>query len=89
MQWGHSKFTFCFAEKENDPTWMPLSVARGFVAGVDRVTLFQGGGIQGFIDQRSRTTGELTLSLARSLMAVGNWKPCEFCEKHSSVQVRR
>ena len=26
---GPGKYTFCFAEDESDPTWMPLSVARG------------------------------------------------------------
>ncbi len=75
---GPGKFTFCFAENETDPTWTPLNVARGFAPGTNTVTLFQGDGIQGFIDQRSRTPEELTLSLARSLMAVGNWKLCEF-----------
>ncbi len=75
---GPGKFTFCFAEDEGDPSWMPLNVARGFTPGSNTVTLFQGDGIQGFIDQRSRTPEELTLSLARSLMAVGNWKLCEF-----------
>ena len=35
------------------------------------MTLFQGDGIQGFIDQRSRTPEELTRSLAMSLAAVG------------------
>ena len=40
--------------------------------------LFQGDGIQGFIDQRSRTPEELTKSLAMSLLAVGHHKLCEF-----------
>ena len=43
-----------------------------------RFGLFQGDGIQGFIDQRSRTPEQLTKSLALSLLAVGNWKLCEF-----------
>lgn len=75
---GPGKHTFCFAENETDPTWTPLNVARGFSPGIDTVTLFQGDGIQGFIDQRSRTPEEMVRSLARSLMAVGNWKLCEF-----------
>lgn len=75
---GPGKFTFCFAEDESDPTWTPLSVARGIAPGRNAVTLFQGDGIQGFIDQRSRTPEELTKSLAMSLLAVGNWKLCEF-----------
>ncbi len=52
---GPGKYTFCFAEDESDPTWMPLAVARGIEPGRNAVTLFQGDGIQGFIDQRSRT----------------------------------
>jgi hypothetical protein len=75
---GPGKYTFCFAEDESDPTWTPLSVARGIEPGRNAVTLFQGDGIQGFIDQRSRTPEELTKSLAMSLLAVGNWKLCEF-----------
>ncbi|MEM7192720.1 MAG: hypothetical protein AAF405_07620, partial [Pseudomonadota bacterium] len=78
VQGGPGKYTFCFAEREDDPSWLPLNVARGFAPQTDTVTLFQGDGIQGFIDQRSRTPKALTLSLARSLMAVGNWKLCEF-----------
>ena len=42
------------------------------------MTLFHGDGIQGFIDQRSRTPEELTRSLAMGLLAVGNPKLCEF-----------
>ncbi len=75
---GPGKYTFCFAENEDDPTWTPLNVSRGFGKDTNTVTLFQGDGIQGFIDQRSPTPEELTQSLARSLMAVGNWKLCEF-----------
>jgi thiol-disulfide isomerase/thioredoxin len=75
---GPGKYTFCFAEDESDPTWTPLSVVRGIPAGTNAVTLFQGDGIQGFIDQRSRTPEELTRSLAMSLLAVGHPKLCEF-----------
>jgi len=75
---GPGKFTFCFAEDESDSTWTPLSVARGVGPGKNAVTVFQGDGIQGFIDQRSLTPEQLTRSLALSLLAVGNWKLCEF-----------
>ncbi|MDH3734574.1 MAG: thioredoxin family protein [Gemmatimonadota bacterium] len=73
-----SKFTQCFAEDESDPDWEPLSVSRGIEPGVDAVTLFQGEGVQGFIDQKSRTPGELTRSLALSLFAVGHPRLCEW-----------
>ncbi len=76
---GPGKYTFCFAEDEyTDEDWEPLSVSRGFSKGTDTVTLFQGDGIQGFIDQRSRTPEEITKSLAMSLLAVGHPKLAEF-----------
>jgi hypothetical protein len=75
---GPGKYTLCFAEDETDATWTPLSVARGIAPGKSAVTLFQGDGIQGFIDQRSRTPEELTRSLAMSLAAVGHPKLAEF-----------
>lgn len=75
---GPGKYTFCFAEDESDPTWTPLSVARGIAPGRNAVTLFQGDGVQGFIDQRSRTPEQLTKSLAMALLAVGHPKLCEF-----------
>ena len=75
---GPGKYTFCFAEDESDPTWTPLSVVRGLPKGKNAVTLFQGDGIQGFLDQRSRTPEQLTKSLAMSLLAVGHPKLCEF-----------
>jgi thiol-disulfide isomerase/thioredoxin len=73
-----SKFTQCFAEDESDPEWEPLSVSRGVPVGRDAVTLFHGEGVQGFVDQRSRTPEELTRSLALSLFAVGHPKLCEW-----------
>jgi hypothetical protein len=37
---GHpGKFTFCFAEDEEDSPWLPLSVERGIPAGVSTVTV--------------------------------------------------
>ena len=73
-----SKYTFCFAEDESDPAWEPLSVARGIPPGRSAVTLFQGDGLQGVMDQGSRTPEELTRSLAASLLAVGHTKLCEW-----------
>jgi hypothetical protein len=71
-----SKLTFCFAEDESDPEWEPLSVARGIAPGKSAVTLFQGEGIQGIVDNRSRTPEELTRSLAASLLSVLHTKLC-------------
>ncbi|MFG1361269.1 thioredoxin [Xanthobacter pseudotagetidis] len=75
---GPGKYTFCFAENEADPRWQPLAEARGIAAGRSAVTLFQGDGIQGFIDWKSRTPQDLSRSLAMSLLAVGHPKLCEF-----------
>lgn len=75
---GPGKYTFCFAEDETDPSWEPLSVARGFEPGSNTVTLFQGDGIQGFSDQRSRTPDELTRSLALSLFTCMHPKLAEW-----------
>jgi len=68
------KYTFCFAEDESDPGWEPLSVSRGYARGVSTVTLFQGEGVQGFVDQKSRTPDALARSLAMGLNAIGHPK---------------
>ena len=75
---GPGKYTFCFAENEDDPRWTPLAQARGIAPGKSAVTLFQGDGIQGFIDWKSRTPEELSKSLSMSLLTVGHAKLCEF-----------
>jgi hypothetical protein len=64
------KYTFCFAEDESDPSWMPLNVARGFAPGSSTVTLFHGDGVQGISAGRSRTPEGLARSLAMGLCAV-------------------
>ena len=71
------KYTFCFAEDETDPSWEPLSVARGIAPGRSAVTLFQGDGVQGFADQKSRTPEDLTRSLAMGLAAVAHPKQAQ------------
>ena len=73
-----SKYTFCFAEDESDEEWEPLSVSRGLPRGASAVTLFQGEGVQGIMDQCSRTPDELTASLAACLLAVCHPKICEW-----------
>lgn len=65
------KYTFCFAEDETDPDWVPLNVARGHAPGTSTVTLFHGDGVQGLCDQKSRDP----VSLARSF-AMGLWSVC-------------
>ena len=67
-----SKFTLCFAEDESDPAWEPLSVARGFARGASTVTLFQGHGVEAFVDQKTRTPEGLSRSLGMSLVKIGH-----------------
>lgn len=67
-----SKIGLCFAEDESDPTWEPLSVARGFQRGESTVTLFQGHGVEAFVDQKSRTPEGLSKSFATTLVKLGH-----------------
>jgi hypothetical protein len=67
-----SKFTLCFAEDESDDAWEPLSVARGFARGVSAVTLFQGHGVEAFVDQKTRTPEALSRSFGLSLVKIGH-----------------
>ena len=71
---GPGKYTFCFAEDESDAGWEPLSVSRGIKPGTSTVTLFQGEGVQGFVDQKSRAPDDLVRSLAMGLNAIGHPK---------------
>ena len=63
------KYSFCFAEAE-DSAWEPLSVERGYAPGTSTVTLFAGEGVQGIVDQKSRTPESLARSYALCLRAV-------------------
>ena len=67
------KYTFCFAEAEH-PDWEPLHVQRGFAREASTVTLFAGEGVQGVVDQKSRTPESLARSFAASLRAVDHVK---------------
>ncbi|HEX7436168.1 MAG TPA: hypothetical protein VF308_05635, partial [Caldimonas sp.] len=67
------KYSFCFAEAE-DSAWEPLSVERGHARGTSTVTLFAGEGVQGIVDQKSRTPESLAKSFALCLRAVDHPK---------------
>ncbi len=67
------KYSFCFAEAE-DPGWESLSVERGFARDASVVTLFAGEGVQGIVDQKSRTPESLVRSFAACLRAVDHPK---------------
>lgn len=68
------KYTFCFAENLNNTAWQSLSEERGFAKGASTVTLFAGDGVQGVMDQLSRTPKSLAQSLAMSLRTVAHYK---------------
>jgi hypothetical protein len=68
------KYTFCFAEREHDSPWEPLSVERGFAPGASTVTVFAGHGPQGVVDQLSRTPESLARSFALHLRTMGHPK---------------
>jgi hypothetical protein len=72
------KYTFCFAEDEDDPDWTPLNVARGARPGSSTVTLFHGDGVQGCVAWHSRTPEEVSRTLAMSLLAVCHPKSCQW-----------
>lgn len=67
------KYSFCFAEAE-DSDWLPLSQERGFAPGASTVTLFAGEGVQGVVDQKSRTPESLAKSFAACLRVVDHPK---------------
>jgi hypothetical protein len=74
------KLGYCFAEDEEGSCWEPLSVERGVKPGVSAVTVFAGFGLQGIVDQKSRTPESLARSMAESLKAVLNVKLAPACD---------
>ncbi|HWX31978.1 MAG TPA: hypothetical protein VNZ53_31665 [Steroidobacteraceae bacterium] len=67
------KYPFCFAEDESDPTWMPLSVARGLPKGKNAVALFQGDGMFGALRDHEAP----------------NWSPVPWCRECATALMRR
>lgn len=74
------KYTYCFAEDEEGSFWEPLSSDFGLARGVSSVTVFAGFGLQGIVDQKSRTPESLSRSMAESLKAVHNVKLAPACD---------
>jgi hypothetical protein len=64
------KLGFCFPENEEVSSWESLARERGVPEGKSAVTLFGGYGIQGIVDERSRTPESLAGSFAAALRAV-------------------
>ena len=74
------KYTYCFAEDEEGSSWEPLSTDFGVARGVSAVTVFAGFGLQGIVDQKSRTPESLAHSMAESLKAIHNVKLAPACD---------
>jgi hypothetical protein len=68
------KYTYCFAEDESDDQWITMAEEKGFDKGQSTVTLFAGEGLQGIMDQQSRTPESLAATFAQSLLAVAHPK---------------
>ncbi len=68
------KYTFCFAEDEANSCWESLAVERGFSPEASTVTLFAADGVQGIVDQKSRTPDSLARSFAAGLRVVSHPK---------------
>lgn len=68
------KYSYCFAEDESDEQWPSLAQDRGYARGESVVSLFAGEGLQGIVDQQSRTPESLARSMAASLRSVAHTK---------------
>lgn len=69
------KYTFCFAEAEDEHSpWESLAASRGVAPPKSAVTLFAGSGVTGVVDQLSRAPESLARSLAACLRAVAHPK---------------
>jgi hypothetical protein len=78
---GHpGKYTFCFAEKEDDSPWESLATERGVEDGQSAVTLFAADGVQGLFDQQSREPESLARTFAGCLRTVAHPKIAMACD---------
>jgi hypothetical protein len=64
------KLSYCIAEDEEGSCWEPLAAERGVPEGKNAVTVFAGFGLQGIVDQKSRTPESLAQSFAECLKAL-------------------
>ena len=74
------KYTYCFAEDEEGSCWEPLSADFGVPRGTNAVTVFAGFGLQGIVDQKSRTPESLAQSMANCLKGIHNPKLFPACD---------
>ena len=64
------KISYCIAEDEEGSCWESLADERGIPVGKNAVTVFAGYGLQGIVDQKSRTPESLAQSFAECLKAL-------------------
>jgi hypothetical protein len=69
---NHGKYTFCFAEDEDDGVWESFAVERGFSKDASTVTVFSGDGVAPIIDQVARSPEQLIQSYVPCLRAIYN-----------------
>ena len=65
-----AKYSFCFAEDEDDPRWDSYAVSLGYSPKASTVTIFPGDGITQIIDHTSRRPEDLCRSYAGCLRAI-------------------
>jgi hypothetical protein len=64
------KYTFCFAEDDEDQRWESYAVSLGYAPDASTVTIFAGDGNTPIVDHTSRTPEELCRSFAGCLNAI-------------------
>jgi hypothetical protein len=70
---GHpGKYTFCFAEREDDHPWEPLHVARGLSAEDSAVTVYASNSLYQVYNQLSAEPASLLLGFADALCNLGS-----------------
>jgi hypothetical protein len=67
-----AKYTFCFAENEQESPWTPLHVDRGFAHDASVVTVAGVSGTVEVVDSESRTGVDLAQTIAQSMLIAGN-----------------
>jgi hypothetical protein len=67
-----AKYSFCFAEDEEDPRWDSYAVSLGFSPQASTVTIFPGDGTTQIIDHVSRRPEDLCRSYAGCIRAIYN-----------------
>jgi hypothetical protein len=65
-----AKYSFCFAEDEDDPRWESYAVSLGYSPSASTVTIFPGDGITQIIDHISRRPEDLCRSFAGCIRAI-------------------